>query len=689
MEWRILLLTSFLGIAVAMSAYAQIRRPEREVTGSATIEGRVRDAFETSFANFTVIANDASSGRQLGTTTDVEGRFRIENVPDGSYDVTATREGFQTVTVSGIRVQSNERRSIDIVTGPETSTSPLKFSRMTESPTGPVETLPNPNAIRRPETGVPEEAPPPPIKPTIEDFVPIPDRWRIPRPPWTRYPSGTSDAPYIPGSVWDPYNQNVLKGDYPILGTRWFLNLSAVSDTLAEGRRVPVAGPASSQLPEEPGFFSRGEQFQFVQSLLFSADFSRGVTAFRPVDLRLRITPVVNGNFLATRETGVVNINIARGNSRWDSYAPGLQEAFVEARLAETSSKFDFISVRAGTQAFLSDFRGFIFSDNEPGLRVFGNLRSNRHQYNFAYFHMLEKDTNSLLNTFKSRQQEVMIANYYIQDFIKPGYTTQFSFHYNRDKPTFHIDNNGFLARPAPLGRVRPRSVNAIYLGWTGDGHLGRLNVNHAFYQVLGRERPVNREINAQMAALELSVDQDWKRYRFSLFYASGDRDLTDGRARGFDSIFDNVQFAGGSASFWNRQAIRLTGTRLGLIERFSLHPALRTTKEEGQSNFSNPGLFLANAAVDAEITPKLRGSLNANFMAFPHTQILETLLEQSPIQHKIGLDLGMSVRWRPWLNDNVIFNAGAAALLPAAGFRNMFNDQTLFSSFVELRLAY
>ena len=65
------------------------------------------------------------------------------------------------------------------------------------------------------------------------------------------------------------------------------------------------------------------------------------------------------------------------------------------------SDAYDFISARAGIQTFNSDFRGFIFFDQEPGLRLFGTLDSNRYQYNAAYFAMLEKDTNSGLNTIR------------------------------------------------------------------------------------------------------------------------------------------------------------------------------------------------------------------------------------------------------------------------------------------------
>ena len=36
-------------------------------------------------------------------------------------------------------------------------------------------------------------------------------------------------------------------------------------------------------------------------------------------------------------------------------------------------------------------------------------------------------------------------------------------------------DRNGFLVRPALIGDVRPHAIKVGYLGFNGDGHLGRL----------------------------------------------------------------------------------------------------------------------------------------------------------------------------------------------------------------------
>jgi hypothetical protein len=96
-------------------------------------------------------------------------------------------------------------------------------------------------------------------------------------------------------------------------------------------------------------------------------------------------------------------------------------------KLHDLSPNYDFVNLRAGIQQFVSDFRGFVFADEQPAVRVFGNLRSNRVQCDLVGFDLLEKDTNSGLNTIEHRRgRDVAIANIYIQDFFAKGYTTQF-----------------------------------------------------------------------------------------------------------------------------------------------------------------------------------------------------------------------------------------------------------------------
>lgn len=543
------------------------------------------------------------------------------------------------------------------------------------------------------------------------DSLPRTDRWRI----------GFPDDPrYQKGEVYNPYRQNVLKGDYPVFGQHTFLVLTGESESLLNAKRIPVPSNVAAQRPDSEEFFGRGGQFFFRQNFSLSVELFHGDTSFKPIDWRIHITPNFNINYLHTQENGIVNIDFRRGNTRTDGYV-ALQDAFCEVRLGDTtrvlpflsggrsgdrkSSYFDTLSVRAGIQPFVSDFRGFIFSDTNLGVRMFGNYANNRYQFNAAYFYMLEKDTNSELNTPHFRDQTVFIANVFRQDTKFHGYTSQFSFHFNDDRTSRHFDENNFLVRPALIGDVKPHGIKAYYLGWAGDGHMGRWNISHAFYQVLGSDthNPIagrQTDINAQMAAAELSLDRDWLRFKASFFWASGDKNPFDGTARGFDSIQDHQEFAGGAFSFWNSQAIPLTNTAVLLTTPGSLLPDLRSSKTEGQSNFVNPGIFVYNLGAEAEMTPKLRAIFNVNYSHFHHTEPLSELLFQPDIRKPIGLDYGVGVLYRPLLSENAIFTAGVSSLVPGSGFRDIYSSncssgmcgarsKILYSAFVKLQFVY
>jgi hypothetical protein len=532
-------------------------------------------------------------------------------------------------------------------------------------------------------------------------FAPVEDRWRIGFPEWDRYGKGhppVDDYPYIEGHWWDPYNQNVLKGDYALVGQHTFLNLTATSLAILEPRQVPTATtPFESEFnPFQPEFFGDPNQFFYTHYFKLSIDVFHGDAAFKPLDWQVRVTPVFNVNYLDVEELGVVDPDVSRGTTRGREDL-ALEEWFVETKLADLSPEYDFLSVRAGSQFFVSDFRGFIFSDVNRAVRLFGTRLANRDQFNLIWFDQTEKNTNSELNTFDDRHQNTLIANYYRQDCIWPGYTAQLSFHYNRDQASTKFDENDFLVRPDPAGVFRPHEINAYYLGWAGDGHINRYNISHAFYWVLGRDElnPLaggKQEINAQMAAVELSYDRDWARFRASLFWASGDDNPHDGDAEGFDSIFDNPNFAGGEFSYWQRQAVRLFG--VNLVNRLSLVPDLRSSKIQGQSNFVNPGLLLVNAGLDMDLTPKLKWISNANFLWFDHTAPLELFVFQDRIDQHIGTDLSLGLEYRPLLNNNVIFIGGVSTLLPGAGFRDLYNPlgghvDPLAAGFMDFVLMY
>ena len=533
------------------------------------------------------------------------------------------------------------------------------------------------------------------------DYVPIEDRWRIGFPEWDRYGRGhplEDQYPYILGRWFDPYAQNVLKGDFPIRGQSTFLNITASSLTVMEARQIPTATTPfeSTARPFQEEFFGRPNQFFSNNFYTLSADLFHGDAAFKPVDWRLKVTGIFNWNYLSVEELAVVSPDVQKGLTRGRTWW-ALQEFFGEVKLADLSAEYDFVSARVGSQPFTSDFRGFIYSDTNMMGRIFGTRRGNREQFNIVYTDQFEKDTNSGLNTFHDRHQNVFIANYYLQDAVFPGFTVSPSVLYNDDQPSTLYDRNKFLVRPDPVGVFQPHRVQSVYLGMSGDGHIGRYNISNAFYWVLGRDsmNPIAnqpQDISAQMAAIEVSYDRDWARFRSSFLFASGDGNASNGQARGFDAILPNPNFAGGEFSYWQRQGIPLFG--VNLANRNNLLPNLRSSQLQGQANYVNPGMFIANAGVDFEITPKLRMVNNGSFLWFDKTNVLETFTFQPKIDREVGTDLSTGFEYRPLLNNNIIVLVGAATFIPASGFEAIYDRlrgevPPLAAAFVELNLTY
>jgi hypothetical protein len=638
----------------------------------------------------------AATGVEVATAASAaDGLIRIGDLAAGQFTVQVTAAGY---SASSARVA--------VVAGQVT---PLDITLTRSSVTPPVDNqIPRPPGVNTPDAdpspvpsmsadlprAVPSsDAEPSSLAPDEHVFVPMPDRWNISMPDWDRY-GERGDHPYVSGRWWDPYNRNRLKGDYPLIGQQTFFVFTGISDSLLEGRSVPLpAVPASARPLSEP-FFGRGDVYLPVSVIRTSFDLFRGDTAFRPVDWRIRVQPAFGFNYLHTQENGIVNADIRRGTTRFSNHI-GLQEAFFEAKLLDLSANYDVVSVRTGIQELSTDFRGFVAVVEQPGVRFFGTLKSSQIEYNAAFFDFLEKEANSGFNELHRRHQQMTVANVYVQDFLRRGYTAQFSYHYNNDEGKPHYDPNGFLVRPAPIGLVKPHHVRSSYFGWTGNGHIGRLNLTHAFYQVVGTDefnaieaREV--DVDAQMAAVELSVDKDWLRIKGSLFWASGDDDVNDGKARGFDSIVDIPVFAGGPFSVWNRQGLRLTQTSTGLVSPFSLLPDLRTNKDEGQQNFVNPGILMVHGGVDVELTPKLRAFSTVSALRFQSTAPLEALLFQAPIGKNIGVDFGGGGQYRPPLSENVVITAGASALKLGDGLRDIYDGRDWFVQlFANLRLQF
>jgi hypothetical protein len=524
----------------------------------------------------------------------------------------------------------------------------------------------NPGAVR---------APPPEAFP--KDEVPIPDRWRL------------AGALGVTKPRWfDPYNQNFLKGDIPIKGTHdWFVALSGISDTVVEPRSFPI--PVGVQTTSRPGsldVFGNNTSLVMAQTFIASAALIKGSTAYKPPDLEFRVALAFQHNYVDVPEKRVLFVEPSRKSHRNDSFL-GVQELFVDYHLRNVSDRYDFDSLRVGIQPFSSEFRGFLFQDNQLGVRLFGNRDNNRFQYNLAAFWRIEKDTNSGLNdvTQDLRDDYVFIGSLYRQDLPFPGLTSQVMVAHNRNREgdEIYVDKNGFPQRPALLGSLRGRDYDVTYLGYNADGRIGRINLTASAFYAFGENRNSiltdrKAKIRSYFVAAEPSIDFSWVRLRLQGLYASGDKDPYDNKETGFDAIFENPQFAGSDTSYWIRQTIPFAGGGrvIGVNGRNGVLNSLRSSKEEGQSNFNNPGTVLLGGGADFDVTPELRVSANLNHVSFSNTAVLQALRQEGSIPKSLGWDASVSTIWRPHMTQNIVFRASAAAFDPGKGFNDLFENR-------------
>jgi hypothetical protein len=566
---------------------------------------------------------------------------------------------------------------------PPTDQAPLEGrkrpGRAEELP--PPVTQSNPGAVR---------APPPEAFPT--DQIPVPDRWRL------------IEAVGVHSRWFDPYNQNTFKGDRPIFGHDWFLALNAVSDTVIEPRSFPI--PVSVQTTSRPGSldtFGKPTSLVLAETVVVGASLIQGSTAYKPPAYEFRISLAAQDNYVDVPEKRVLHVEPSKPTHRNDAFI-GVQELFLDYHIRNVSERYDFDSVRVGIQPFSADFRGFLFQDNNLGVRFFGNRDNNRFQYNLAVFRRLEKDTNSGLNdvTQDLRKDYVFIGSLYRQDLPVPGLTSQVIVAYNRNREAneIQVDKNGFPVRPALLGTLRGRDYDVTYLGYNADGHWGRLNLTASAYYALGEDRNSiftdrKAKIRSFFVAAEPSMDFDWIRVRLSGLYASGDKNPYDNKERGFDSILENPLIGGSDTSYWIRQTIPFAGGGrvIGINGRNGVLNDLRSSKDEGQSNFNNPGTTLLGAGADFDVTPELRVSTNLNHLGFVNTSTLQVLRSEGSIPKSLGWDASISTIWRPKMTQNIIVRASAAAFDPDKGFKDLFTnsprDKRYYSVLLNIILNY
>jgi hypothetical protein len=529
---------------------------------------------------------------------------------------------------------------------------------------------------------------------------------------------------------FDPYNQNTYKGDRPICvrseeederraregrpkcrtpkifklkGDEWFFAVSAISDTLLEPRTFPI--PVGVQTTTRPGsidVFGKNDSLVAAQTFILGAALIKGSTAYKPPDVEYRVTLALNANYVDVSERRVLFVEPSKGTDRFD-YFLGVQELFVDYHIRNVSDRFDFDSIRAGIQPFQFDFRGFLFNDQQLGVRLFGNRDNNRFQYNLAAIWRLEKDTNSGLNSIGEfpRDDFILHANVFRQDFPVVGLTSTASLTYNmnREKGEIEVDDNGFPVRPALIGNLRPAITTSSMSATASTAAWAAQPQRPGLWRVrLGPRQHLHRptgKIRSYFFAAEPSYDVDF--FRFAAHCSSP-------AATANRSTTSKAASTPSSRTRSSPEPTRATGSGRPSRSRAAgvpcrstaqRHPEFaRSSKEEGQSNFNNPGTILVGAGVDADVTPEVRISANANHLWFHKTAVLEALRTEGSIP-KVdrvrfvgGCDLPSRSSRR-----NLVFRASAAVLQPGKGFKDLFDnndrDKRYYSVLLNAILTY
>ncbi|MFY9621150.1 MAG: carboxypeptidase regulatory-like domain-containing protein [Pyrinomonadaceae bacterium] len=107
---RFLAIGFALGFVFVGAAYAQ---------GTGTITGTVKDPKDALIAKATVTARNTQTNITRTTQTDEDGRYRMEGLPVGPYEVSVESSGFAKFTQTGIGLDVNQIAVVDVAMNPE------------------------------------------------------------------------------------------------------------------------------------------------------------------------------------------------------------------------------------------------------------------------------------------------------------------------------------------------------------------------------------------------------------------------------------------------------------------------------------------------------------------------------------------------------------------------------------------
>jgi AMIN domain len=459
--------------------------------------------------------------------------------------------------------------------------------------------------------------------------------------------------------LWDTYNQNVIKGDFP-LTDKWFTETDVFQNFTYKARRNL---DFTKVLPENK--FISYNNFE-DESNIFGTEIRHNDDRFFPANFRFHIDGAVDWKN---------DINAFNAGSEGHAQ---VFDAFSDVQLHNFGSvNFNQMFLRGGLQNFKSDFHGLVFNDVGLGGRIFGNSLSNRLRYDFVFLKLFQKDAVSGLIDFeKASQHTVMISRFTWEDFLVKGWNSEWSVHWNHDPRKIDGSNSNLL------------NLDTYYVGTTLNGNLGRFIFNPAIYGVFGTAdhlidgEKVQHDVRAWTTVLDLEYPIDFWKLRVGYVYESGDNgNSTSKTDTGFDAISDAVTLFGGPISYWVGEDIKYG--KGDFTRANSFDPSLRGTNN--QANYINPGLQLVNTGFDATVTPRVALSFNLNWLYFNDigtyatNNIVGGVATTTTIDHhNAGIEENIFIRWKPFLrqiNDFVIIDTGFSVLQPLAGIKDAFGS--------------
>ncbi len=104
---------TLLSAAIILLALTGVPKSNAQATDS-NLVGTVTDASGAAVANAKVVATNKGTNVKSQTTTNSAGDYRLNNLPIGLYDVTATANGFAVRTIANVQLDLNHTGSVNL-----------------------------------------------------------------------------------------------------------------------------------------------------------------------------------------------------------------------------------------------------------------------------------------------------------------------------------------------------------------------------------------------------------------------------------------------------------------------------------------------------------------------------------------------------------------------------------------------